>query len=171
MKFLCVECDEAMKLKETRGPHDGSMTVIFGCPSCGREIAMLTNAMETQLVRSLDVKLGGRSIPAEPMEMLKKSLAHQREGILTSPEHSKTSEPPTEKDAGSKCPFSGTVSDAYAVQNDTLTWTAGAEKRLEGIPAYVRAMVKKSIEQHALENGCREIDEAVIDELKGKLGI
>jgi len=36
MKFLCIECDEAMKLTETRGSEDGSMTVIFGCSSCGK---------------------------------------------------------------------------------------------------------------------------------------
>lgn len=58
MKFLCISCDEAMQLRETRGPDNGSMTVVFGCPSCGRETAMLTNEMETQVVRSLGVKIG-----------------------------------------------------------------------------------------------------------------
>ena len=75
MKFLCVECDEAMKLQGTRGPDAGAMTVVFGCPSCGKETAMLTNPMETQMVRSLGVKIGGRTVPAEPMEMVTNSLA------------------------------------------------------------------------------------------------
>lgn len=75
MKFLCVECDEAMKLQRTAGPDKGSMTVVFACPSCGRQVAMLTNAMETQMVRSLGVKIGadggGKSAP---METLRGSL-------------------------------------------------------------------------------------------------
>lgn len=74
MKFLCVECDEAMRLETTSGPHRGSMTVVFACPSCGRRTAMLTNSMETQVVRSLGVKIGGRSAPSEPMEMVRSSL-------------------------------------------------------------------------------------------------
>jgi len=53
MKFLCVPCDEAMKITETKGPEDGSLAVVFGCPSCRRQVAMLTNPMETQMVRSL----------------------------------------------------------------------------------------------------------------------
>ena len=36
MKFLCVNCDVAMSLVETRGPDRGSMTVVFGCPACGQ---------------------------------------------------------------------------------------------------------------------------------------
>ena len=75
MKFLCVECDEAMRLAETRGPDRGSMTVVFGCPACGRQTAMLTNASETQVVRSLGVKIGGQSVPAEPMEGIRTGLA------------------------------------------------------------------------------------------------
>lgn len=63
MKFLCVSCDEAMHLLEARGPDHGSMTVVFGCPSCGRETAMLTNEMETQVVRSLGVKIGPEKTP------------------------------------------------------------------------------------------------------------
>jgi hypothetical protein len=79
MKFLCVPCDEPMKLRDTRGPDNGSMTLVFGCPSCGHEAAMLTNTMETQMVRSLGVKIGGRSVPAEPMEMVRESLADPAE--------------------------------------------------------------------------------------------
>ncbi len=59
MKFLCVTCDEPMKL-ENAGPPDevGSIAAVFGCPSCSHRIAMLTNPYETQLVQSLGVKIG-----------------------------------------------------------------------------------------------------------------
>ena len=76
MKFLCVACDQAMKLIRTEGPTEGSMMVVFSCPDCGKETAMLTNTMETQMVRSLGVTIGGRTVPAEPMEMVRNSLAH-----------------------------------------------------------------------------------------------
>lgn len=58
MKFLCMSCDEQMKIKETRGPDEGSITVIFQCPGCGWESGMLTNPYETQIVRALNVKIG-----------------------------------------------------------------------------------------------------------------
>ena len=79
MKFLCVSCDEQMKLQRAEGPNEGSMSVIFECPACGWSAAMLTNKMETQMVRSLGVKIGGRTVPAEPMEMVRNSLSQSRD--------------------------------------------------------------------------------------------
>lgn len=61
MKFLCVSCNEAMKLREVSPPERGSLTVVYRCPSCEREFAMLTNPYETQVVGSLGVKVGGES--------------------------------------------------------------------------------------------------------------
>ena len=68
MKFLCLECDKAMDFAERQLPGDGTLVAVFKCPGCGREMAMLTNPMETQLVSSLGVKIGGREVPAQPME-------------------------------------------------------------------------------------------------------
>ncbi len=58
MKFLCVSCDEAMKLTEARPPDRGSLTVLYRCPKCAHEFAMLTNPYETQVVGSLGVQVG-----------------------------------------------------------------------------------------------------------------
>ena len=58
MKFLCVPCDTPMKLLETRGPEAGSMSLVYSCPACGYEMAMLTNPLETQTVASLGVEIG-----------------------------------------------------------------------------------------------------------------
>jgi len=59
MKFLCVSCDEPLKLKETSGPDEsGSLAVVYFCPKCSQQMAMLTNAHETQLVTSLGIKIG-----------------------------------------------------------------------------------------------------------------
>ena len=32
MKFLCVSCNTQMKLEETTGPVEGSLSVSFACP-------------------------------------------------------------------------------------------------------------------------------------------
>ena len=58
MKFLCVPCNEPMTLQETRPPDRGSLTIVYACDSCGYEMAMLTNAYETQVVQSLGVRIG-----------------------------------------------------------------------------------------------------------------
>ena len=58
MKFLCVSCDAAMKLIESKPPERGSLTLVYRCPSCDHELAMLTNPYETQVVSSLGVKVG-----------------------------------------------------------------------------------------------------------------
>ncbi len=65
MKFLCVSCDEAMKLIDLKPPERGSLTVVYHCPSCDHEIAMLTNPFETQVVGSLGVKVGGEATEAD----------------------------------------------------------------------------------------------------------
>src|SRR2546430_13609360 len=68
MKFLCVECDCQMRFEERQLPGDGTLAAAFKCPACGRVVALLTNPMETQLVASLGVKIGGRTIDEQPLE-------------------------------------------------------------------------------------------------------
>ena len=58
MKFLCVPCDTPMKLQTVAPPDRGSLSVVYSCPACGYEMAMLTNAYETQVVQSLGVRIG-----------------------------------------------------------------------------------------------------------------
>ena len=60
MKFLCVPCDSPMKLQTVGPPERGSLSVVYACPECGYEMAMLTNAYETQIVQSLGVRIGPR---------------------------------------------------------------------------------------------------------------
>lgn len=171
MKFLCVECDEAMTLDEARGPDDGAMTVIFRCPACERETAMLTNPMETQVVRSLGVSIGERKEPSGPMEMVRSSLTQQRKGADDAAP-SESADPVS--DSGSKCPFTEVVESAAGEQQDAPAgprWTDGAEERLARIPSFARSMARKSIEQHAEEQGYTEIDTSVMDEVKGQFGM
>src|SRR2546426_3010896 len=96
MKFLCLDCDQPMKLHSTEGPEEGSLSVTFRCPECGFRVAMLTNPFETQMVRSLGVKVGGRTVPAEPFENLRATMAGGRPDAFEG-----TGE------AGGPCPLAG----------------------------------------------------------------
>lgn len=74
MKFLCVDCDSVMEYVERRLPGDGTMAVVYACPGCGRQTALLTNPMETRMVSGLGIEVGGRSVPPEPLELVRSSL-------------------------------------------------------------------------------------------------
>lgn len=83
MKFLCIACDEPMKLEESTPPADGAgFTATFRCPRCGHGIAMLTNAWETEAVASLGVKLAnGRESRCPVGAMLAGRPAAEPEGL------------------------------------------------------------------------------------------
>ena len=82
MKFLCVACDAVMEYAERQLPGDGTMAVVYGCPACGREIALLTNPMETRLVSGLGIQVGGRSVPDQPMELVRSALAERARQVV-----------------------------------------------------------------------------------------
>lgn len=165
MKFLCLDCDEPMKLLKAEGPDEGSLTVVFRCPECGFRVAMLTNAFETQLVRSLGVKVGGRTVPAEPFEHVRTSMASVRpdafEGVpIAAPETD-----------GPGCPFAAMVNEATSGAPLGVRWTTEAEARLERVPAFIRPMARKAIERYAEGKGYPAITEAVMDEARGVMGM
>ena len=173
MKFLCIECDQAMKLKNTQGPDEGSMAVIFSCPKCSKEFAMLTNPMETQMVQALNVKIGGRKDSVQPMETVKNSLMYNENGNTISDQVADTHEI-NDPSSGSKCPFSDVVSNAVEenrMNTHKLKWTKEAEMRIERIPSFARSMATMGIEQHAREKGYKVIDDSVMDEVKDKYGM
>jgi len=176
MKFLCIECDEAMKLTTTSDSKDGSLNVMFRCPKCTKEIAMLTNSMETQMVKAMDVKIGGRQSSTEPMEKLRSSLVSKKEDYnipaqeTITPAYDEMSSQSSEP----KCPFPGMVSqmeNQKTASASEVVWTEEAKERMQRIPDFVREMVVKGIEQHAKEKGYKEINEKVMDEVKGNFGM
>lgn len=166
MKFLCLDCDEAMKLHGTTGPDEGSLTVTFRCPQCGFRVAMLTNPFETQMVRSLGVKVGGRTVPAEPFENLRSTMAGARPDAFDST-------PP----GAAGCPFAAALGgdDSAAVtpsaRAEAIGWEAAAERRLANIPSFIRPMAKRSIERFAQGKGYSTITEAVMDEARTVFGM
>lgn len=165
MKFLCVPCNEPMKLQEVEGAGQGSLTVVFHCPQCAHRTALLTNPAETQMVKALDVKIGGESAPADPLSFTRASLASRREETFSTDEIRETVE--AAKEAGG-CPFAAVVKEA---EGESLVWTKGAEQRLQQIPVFVRSSVKKAIEGFGRERGHGTITEAVMDEAREEIGM
>ena len=152
-----------MKLHSTEGPDEGSLCVTFRCPECGFRVAMLTNPFETQMVRSLGVKVGGRTVPAEPFENVRATMAGTRADVFE-----ETAE------SGGMCPFAASLGGADAVpaaEPPGVPWDAAAAARLERIPSFIRPMAKRSIERFAAERGYPSINEAVMDEARSVFGM
>jgi hypothetical protein len=147
MKFLCVPCDSPMKLQTVGPPDRGSLSVVYACPECGYEMAMLTNAYETQVVQSLGVRIGPES-----------------DGKAS-----------TTSSAG--CPFTAMIAatgenrPAQATNPIPVRWSAAAEARLANIPEFVRPMARTGIERFARENGALEVDENVLDAAREFFGM
>lgn len=156
MKFLCVECDEQMVFADRRVPGDGTLAAVFRCPACGRSVGMLTNPMETRLVSSLGVEIGGETVPEEapgerqPLAGTRAALEGGREGALE------------EADVTG----SGGGSDSPAVR-----WSDDALRRLEGVPRFVRGMVRRIYTDYAKERGIDVITPDVMDRARSDLGL
>jgi hypothetical protein len=166
MKFLCLDCDEPMKLAGTTGPDAGSLTVTFRCPECGFRVAMLTNPFETQMVQSLGVKVGGRTAPPAPFEHLRSAMATARPDAFDV-----TVRAPAPADAVTGCPFADMLGEAAPEPPSAVTWDAAAEARVERIPSFIRPMARRAIERFAEGKGYATITEAVMDEARGALGM
>ena len=148
MKFLCVPCDSPMTLQTVGPPERGSLSVVYSCPECGYEMAMLTNAYETQVVQSLGVRIGP------------------------------SAEAGASSGASSKCPFpammpaiEGTLDGAGRTEPIAVRWTSEAEARLANIPEFVRPMARTGIERFARERGALEVDEQILDAARDFFGM
>ena len=144
MKFLCVPCDSPMKLQSVGPPDDGSLSVVYSCPECGYEMAMLTNAYETQVVQSLGVRIG----PAEA-----------------------SAEAGGKCPFSAMIPGSDATAERAPAEPIPVQWTDAAEARLANIPEFVRPMARTGIERFAREKGVREVDEKILDEARDFFGM
>ena len=156
MKFLCVECDKVMDFAERQIPGDGTLAAVFTCGSCDREVAMLTNPMETQLISSMGVKIGGREVPAQPMELARTSLEGGRDDAFLSED----------------IPLAGGESALTPGESaGRIVWTSEAISRLERVPSFVRGMVKRIYTDWAREKGVSEITPENMDRARTELGL
>jgi DNA-directed RNA polymerase subunit RPC12/RpoP len=179
MKFLCIACDQAMRLSGTAGPDEGSLTVTFACPSCGHRVAMLTNPWETQMVRTLGVKVGGA--PAEapvPFAAVRATLAHQRDTGTAPAMSAPTAEglaAPVAAGApaaeGPGCPFAAMIGGTSASGASPVAWTVDAAGRLERIPTFIRPMARQAIERFAQERGYATVTDEVMDQARDFMGM
>ena len=142
MKFLCIECDAQMLFEERHQPGDGTFAAAFSCPTCGRRVAMLANPMETQLVSSLGVQIGGRVLDDQPMELVRTVVD------------------------GSPDAFHDVASGPVRP-----TWSASAVERLTRVPGFVRGMVKRIYTDYAVERGIGAITPDVMDRARTELGL
>ena len=173
MKFLCTDCDTAMKFKDVTRPAQGSVTALFECPDCFAEIAMFLNPWETQMLKSLDLKLGGDNEAAQPMQMIRSQLGTAKSDAMPNEVSSQMNTGETAE--GGKCPFTSVISDAFQEEPEPAkpteptgpVWTPEALERLERIPSFVRPMAKMGIESFAKENGHDEITGTVMDAARG----
>jgi len=131
-----------MEFEDRQEPGDGTFAAAFVCPACHRRMAMLANPMETQLVGSLGVKVGGRSLDQQPMELIRQTMEGRDDAFV-------------DTEGGSGRP----------------TWSASGEERLSRVPGFVRGMVKKIYSEWAVEHGVAEITPEIMDQARSDLGL
>lgn len=184
MKFVCMKCETYMNFEKVEKPAEGSLGVFFGCPSCGARFTMVTNPGETQMVSSLGVQLGGRTVAAQPFEMTRGGLRGEGESQAEMSNYLKEhyGEKPAaasaapaegEKKTGG-CPFSavvaqmglGSSTEAKSGATAEFDWTADALERLEKTPSFIRPMIKGGIEAYARKHGFKKITLQVMDDSK-----
>ena len=194
MKFVCLNCETYMNFEKVEKPGEGTLGVFFGCPSCNSKFSMVTNPGETQMVSSLGVKLGGRTVEAEPFEMTRGTLKDEAAaGVaqMTAYVNEKvqggqpavaaaTAAPaakPGEKPGGG-CPFSAMVAEMGLTSggrpgNDgaaitEFAWSADAKEKLDRLPSFVKPMVQSSVEAFARKQGYQTITLQVMDDSKSE---
>jgi DNA-directed RNA polymerase subunit RPC12/RpoP len=145
VKFLCIDCDAQMAFEERRQPGDGTFAAAFRCPTCGRRVAMLANPMESQLVGALGVRIGGRELDAEPMELVRTTMRGRDDAFV---------EEGTSRTGATR-----------------PAWSDDARSRLERVPGFVRGMVKRIYGDWAAERGIAEITPEVMDRARVELGL
>lgn len=144
MRFICNDCQQVMEFVDNTPAEDGSSLMIsYDCPACGRGISMVTNAGETQVVRSLGVTIGHEALDAPvpaPMSMIREALAGQA--------------PPATAPAGAE-----------------PIWTEAALKRLAAAPTFVQGMIRHLYTDYARQKGYTEVTPAVMTEARTALGM
>ena len=154
MKFLCIPCDSPMKLQTIGPPKSGSLSVVYSCPECGYEMAMLTNPYETQVVQSLGVRIGP-------------GAGATGAGATSTGCPFTAMMPGDEQGSGLGVPAGARSANEGAA----VHWTAAAEARMANIPEFVRPMARTGIERFARDRGVLEVDEKILDAARDFFGM
>ncbi|MDT7042995.1 PCP reductase family protein [Candidatus Nitronereus thalassa] len=176
-----------MSFEKVEKPAEGSLGVFFACPSCEAKVSMVTNPGETQMVSSLGVQLGGRTVEQTPLEMTRGTLkeevsapaapgsmaAYLNEKINAGKSAAPAGAPATKEGEGG-CPFSTMVAQMGLTSGGATTstppsdlqWSPDAQERLGKLPSFVQPMVKGSVESYARKNGFTTVTLQVMDDSK-----
>jgi hypothetical protein len=170
-----------MTFENVQVPGEQSLGVTFACPTCNAKVAMVTNPGETAMVQALGVKLGGRTAPAEPMELTRQTLKETPDSF-----NKPTPSPAAQKEmlaaemakssssGGGTCPFSSMIAQmqggAKPEAAAELTWTKEAQERIEKVPSFMRPMIQMGIESYARRNNISTITPEVMDASKNDQG-
>jgi len=183
MKFVCMKCESFMSFEKVQNPGEQSLGVMFACPTCESRVAMVTNPGETAMVQALGVKLGGKTVDAQPMELTRESLKETPETIQNGvpsakvqQEMLKTETAKSESAGEGSCPFSSMMAGMgggaakESTGGITLTWAKDAEARIENVPSFMRPMIKMGVENYARKNGIANITTEVMEASKNDPG-
>lgn len=191
MKFVCLNCETYMNFEKVEKPGEGTLGVFFGCPSCNAKFSMVTNPGETQMVSSLGVKLGGRTVAAEPFEMTRGTLkdetttgaaqmtAYVNEKVQGGqPAAAAVTTATSGEKSSSGCPFSAMVAEMgltsggrpgnTGAATTEFAWSADAKEKLDRLPSFVKPMVQSSVEAFARKQGYQTITLQVMDNSKNE---
>jgi len=102
--------------------------------------------METQLVASLGVKIGGRTLEEQPLETIRGTVATGRAEA-----------------------FGEGTGDGG--RGAGVSWSAEAQERLGRVPGFVRGMVKKIYAEYARDRGIAVVTPAMMDTARTELGL
>ena len=188
MKFVCLNCETYMSFEKVEKPAEGSLGVFFACPSCEAKVSMVTNPGETQMVSSLGVQLGGRTVAPSPLEMTRGTLkedagapapsgsmaAYLNEKIGAGQSATPAPGATAKEGESGGCPFSAMVAQmgltsgesSTGTQPAALQWSPDAQERLDRLPSFVQPMVKSSVETFARKNGYTTVTLQVMDDSK-----
>ena len=161
MKFLCVPCDSPMRLRATDESEPGSLSVVYACPACGYEMAMLTNQHETDMVRSLGVRIGPAAAGVArrgPRARSPESPPKAARGCARVQECRTPARAPSRRCASPQRP---------SRPSDVGRRSAACE----AIPEMVRPMARAGIEMVARESGHQLIDETVLAAARSRFGM
>jgi hypothetical protein len=162
-----------MAFVERQLPGDGTLAAVFLCESCGHEMALLTNPMETQLVSSLGVKIGGRGVPQQPLELTRSALADARPDAFAEALPVRSAGLDREPHAEAPDADNGEVRPqaAPSITPGSVHWDVTAVERLARVPSFVRGMVKRIYADWAAERGIAVITPDVMDRARADLGL
>ena len=96
--------------------------------------------------RTTCVVIGGRTVPEQPLEMVRSSVATGQQNAFGESKGPETSAP-------------------------GVTWSPDAQERLARVPNFVRGMVKRIYAEYARDHGIAEITPALMDTARTELGL